>query len=151
MLSRYKSIVIAIDSSDDSNHVLEAVQELGERDAVDYHVITVIPPVATAVAGMDAAAFAASWPLQDLEDEITKNATSSVKQRVADHGISTDRVHVRHGKPSSVIHAFAEEVEADLIVVGSHGRTGFGRLVLGSTANAVLHGSPCDVLTIRFK
>jgi universal stress protein A len=39
-------------------------------------------------------------------------------------------------------------VHADLIVIGSHGRHGMG-LLLGSTANAVLHGSPCNVLAVR--
>ena len=151
MLSRYKSIVVAIDASDDGNHVLEAARALADRDPGDYQIITVIPPVASAVSGMDAAAFASSWPLQDMEAEITKHASESVKARVVEHGISADRVHVRHGKPSSVIRAFAEETNADLIIIGTHARTGLGRLVLGSTANAVLHGAPCDVLTVRVK
>ena len=42
----------------------------------------------------------------------------------------------------------AKEHGADLIVVGSHGRHGLA-LLLGSTANAVLHGAPCDVLAVR--
>jgi universal stress protein A len=44
----------------------------------------------------------------------------------------------------------AEENGVDLIVLGSHGRQGI-QLLLGSTANAVLHGAPCDVLAVRVK
>lgn len=44
----------------------------------------------------------------------------------------------------------AREHGADLIVVGSHGRHGLA-LLLGSTANAVLHGAPCDVLAVRIR
>jgi universal stress protein A len=44
----------------------------------------------------------------------------------------------------------AVEHQADLIVVGSHGRHGFA-LLLGSTANAVMHGAPCDVLAVRIQ
>lgn len=44
----------------------------------------------------------------------------------------------------------AEEQKADLIVIGSHGRHGLGRL-LGSTANGVLQGAPCDVLAVRIR
>jgi len=44
---------------------------------------------------------------------------------------------------------FAEIAGADLIIIGSHARTGVKRLMLGSTANAVLHGAPCDVLVVR--
>ena len=44
----------------------------------------------------------------------------------------------------------AKELDTNLIVIGSHGREGIQRL-LGSTANAVLHGAPCDVLAVRIK
>ena len=47
------------------------------------------------------------------------------------------------------IKAQAKEFGADLIVIGSHGRHGLTGMMLGSTANGVLHGSPCDVLTVR--
>ena len=46
------------------------------------------------------------------------------------------------------IHSKAEEIGADLIVVGSHGRYGLA-LLMGSTANGVLHGATCDVLAVR--
>ena len=52
------------------------------------------------------------------------------------------------GRPESQIHQLAEDVAADLIVVGSHGRQGLA-LILGSTANGVLHGAHCDVLAVR--
>jgi len=44
----------------------------------------------------------------------------------------------------------AEKINADLIVLGTHGRHGLG-LMLGSTANAVLHGAPCNVLTVMVR
>ena len=141
--------MIAIDASDDGDHVLEAVKELEDRNPADYHVLTAIPPLVTQVAGMDPSAN--SWSLAGIEQQIAEQAAESVKKRAAAHGISTDRVHLRNGKPSSVIQDFAEEVGADLIVIGSHARKGIARLMLGSTANAVLHGAPCDVLTIRVR
>jgi nucleotide-binding universal stress UspA family protein len=45
--------------------------------------------------------------------------------------------------------ALAQEVKADLIVMGTHGRTGVGRLLLGSVAEAVLRRAPCPVLTLK--
>jgi len=51
-------------------------------------------------------------------------------------------------RPETEIHTLANEIGADLIVVGSHGRHGLA-LLLGSTANGVLHGAPCDVLAVR--
>ena len=52
------------------------------------------------------------------------------------------------GRPEVEIHTKAEEIGADLIVVGSHGRYGLA-LLMGSTANGVLHGATCDVLAVR--
>jgi nucleotide-binding universal stress UspA family protein len=56
---------------------------------------------------------------------------------------------LREGAPASDIVAAAVEWHADLIVVGTHGRGGLGRLVLGSVAETVLREAPCPVLTIR--
>jgi universal stress protein A len=56
--------------------------------------------------------------------------------------------HLTYGQPRQEIHHFAKENHCDLIVVGSHGRHGLA-LLLGSTANDVLHGAPCDVLAVH--
>lgn len=55
-----------------------------------------------------------------------------------------------YGQPRQEIHRLAAEQACDLIVVGSHGRHGLA-LLLGSTANDVLHGAPCDVLAVHLK
>uniref|UniRef100_UPI0035614A7D universal stress protein n=1 Tax=Zhongshania sp. TaxID=1971902 RepID=UPI0035614A7D len=52
------------------------------------------------------------------------------------------------GRPDSQIHELAKTLEVDLVIVGSHGRKGLA-LLLGSTANGVLHGADCDVLAVR--
>ncbi|MCZ6869325.1 MAG: universal stress protein, partial [Gammaproteobacteria bacterium] len=56
--------------------------------------------------------------------------------------------HVCVGNPASEIHRLSEAEGVDLVVMGTHGRHGLG-LLLGSTANAVLHGVKCDVLAVR--
>ena len=52
------------------------------------------------------------------------------------------------GAPATEVRAKAQELGSDLIVIGSHGRSGW-KLLLGSTANKVLHGSHCDILTVH--
>ena len=64
--------------------------------------------------------------------------------------LSTDNCHLKFGQPRQEIHGFAIKEKCDLIVVGSHGRHGLA-LLLGSTANNVLHGAPCDVLAVSLK
>jgi nucleotide-binding universal stress UspA family protein len=63
-------------------------------------------------------------------------------------GLTTETA-VREGDPRSAIVDEAEEWEADLIVVGSHGRTGLSRWLLGSVAQAVVGHAPCSVEVVR--
>jgi universal stress protein A len=151
MIGRYKTILVALDASEEGDQVLEAATALDPRGADSYHVTTVVPPMMGGISGMDGASFAATWPLKDMEAEISREITDSVRERVARFGISPDRVTVLFGRPAAEIHAHAEMIKADLIVIGSHGRHGLPQVMLGSTANAVLHGAPCDVLTVRIQ
>ncbi len=60
----------------------------------------------------------------------------------------THRNHVGHGPVWSCLEGIIQQNEVDLIVVGTHGRTGFGRLLLGSVAESILRRAPCPVLTV---
>jgi nucleotide-binding universal stress UspA family protein len=68
-------------------------------------------------------------------------------------GPADPSVHVQHvvmeGDPAAGIVEKARELACDVIVMGTHGRTGVGRLLLGSVAEAVLRKAPCPVLTIK--
>ena len=57
------------------------------------------------------------------------------------------RVH--EGDPATQIVRVAQETRCDLIVLGTHGRTGLGRLLMGSVAEQVLRKAPCPVLTVK--
>ncbi len=56
---------------------------------------------------------------------------------------------VRVGSPATAIEDFAKEKKADMIVVGTHGRRGFARMLIGSTAETLLHEAPCQVLVVK--
>jgi len=56
---------------------------------------------------------------------------------------------VVHGEAAAEIVRVAREREVDLIVIASHGRTGLGRILFGSTAEAVVRHSPCPVLVVK--
>lgn len=149
MNSTLRKILIALDATDEAEEVLEGATSLDPRGSVEFYVITVVPPLIGAVGGMDGASFAASWPLRDMEETIAQETAKNIRERVAAFGIEPDRVLTRIGRPAREIRAYAEEIGADLVVLGTHGRHGLARLMLGSTANGVVHGAPCDVLTVR--
>ena len=56
---------------------------------------------------------------------------------------------MKEGDPATEILQFAQQIKCDLIVMGTHGRTGLGRLFLGSVAEQVLRKAPCAVLTVK--
>lgn len=83
---------------------------------------------------------------------------SHVKQRVQEHktaGLPLEStpvsVHLRVGAASDEVVAAAAKLDADLIVVGTHGRTGVRRLLLGSVAEAIVRKAGCGVLVVRAK
>ena len=86
----------------------------------------------------------------EIDQEIMQRATQRLQALAEKLGIDKSECSVRLGSTRREILDLAEEQNVDLIVIGSHGREGIQRL-LGSTANAVLHGAPCDVLAVRIK
>jgi len=149
MAKKLRRILIALDATDEAEEVLEGATSVDPRGSVEFQVITVIPPIMGGVSGMDGATFAASWPLRDMEQTIAQETTRNIRERVAAFGISPERVATRIGRPALEIRTHAEKIGADMVVVGSHGRHGLSSVMLGSTANGVLHNAPCDVLTVR--
>lgn len=85
---------------------------------------------------------------RDFSEEVREQAIRELKDIAKRHDIPYTHVNVEIGNPSDEIHHMAEKIGADLIVVGTHGQSGL-RLLLGSTANAVLHGVKTDVLAVK--
>jgi universal stress protein A len=141
-MAQYSKILMAVDLSDDSDMVAERAAAIGANNSAELHVIHVIEPLSFAYGGdipMD---------FSGIQDEIHQQAVQQLDAFAERHGIAEGRRHVVLGQPEVEIHALAEEAGVDLIVVGSHGRYGLA-LLMGSTANGVLHGAGCDVLAVR--
>ena len=87
--------------------------------------------------------------LTDLQTQLDEKARAELKIFGEKYGIDAANQQVLVGRPEAEVHRLAEEdKEIDLVVVGSHGRHGI-QLLLGSTANGILHGATCDVLAVR--
>ena len=85
---------------------------------------------------------------RSLEEDALTVASNRLGELCNAQGIDEQHRRVVLGRAADKVHKLAVDEGFDLIVTGSHGREGLRRL-LGSTANAVLHGSPVDVVTIR--
>ena len=86
----------------------------------------------------------------DMEERLIENAQRSLRLLAKKLGAANAECRVLVGTPKTAIVQAASESGADLIVLGSHGVHGL-ELLLGSTANAVLHGATCDVLAVRVR
>tara|TARA_R110002110_G_scaffold66978_1_gene183112 strand:- start:211386 stop:211826 length:441 start_codon:yes stop_codon:yes gene_type:complete len=141
-MSNYSKILVAIDLTDDSERVVKRAQSIAHNNGAELHLIHVIEPLSFAYGGdipMD---------FSGIQDEIHQQASQQLKRFAGSHNLDEQHQHIVLGRPEVEIHATAEDLGADLIVVGSHGRYGLA-LLMGSTANGVLHGASCDVLAVR--
>ena len=142
----YKKILVAVDTTDEAEYVVKAALEIADKRNSAISIITVIRPMTDFYVNLYST-------LEDnakigLESQAVKSATEWLSGLVKRYGIDESAVSVIIGTPAVEIRRLAEERDVELIVVGTHGRHGLG-LMLGSTANAVLHGAPCDVLAVK--
>jgi universal stress protein A len=141
-VSNYTKILVAVDLSDESSAVVRRATVIAANNGAQLHLIHVIEPLSFAYGGdipMD---------FSGIQDEIQQQASSQLKRFGETHNISEDHQHIILGRPETEVQGKAQEIGADLIVIGSHGRHGLA-LLLGSTSNGVLHGAKCDVLAVR--
>lgn len=139
-----KNILVAVDTSNEAKQVLAAAIELSRCLDAKLSLIHVVEPVVTE-SSYD---LINTIPLE-MDDFLVKHAKdflANLKQDLATDVSSCVEV----GSVKAEILRHARENKADLIVVGSHGRHGLA-ILLGSTANALLHGAPCDVYVVRIK
>ena len=140
---QYQQILAAVDTTEDSKQVLDAAQRLSRDHDAPLSLVTVVKPFMQVYGGIDTAAIA------DIERGAVDQATAALNERAESLGLDSDHVFVVRGTPAVEIRTLAREIEASVIVIGTHGRSGMGLMLLGSTANGVLHGTDCDVLAIR--
>ncbi len=135
----YKNVIWATDGFEGADRALVAALEL----AVTTHGRIVAVHVNQRLTGR-----AGGWPaLPDESDRLVK--IRDQVRSLEEHGIPTELVVRRtHAAPAPTIAAIAEELDADVIVCGTQGRSSLGGAVLGSVAHALLHVAPCPVLVV---
>lgn len=142
------NFLVAIDITDEADEVLAAAHKLATELQGKLTAITVIRPLYTVYGDVGMVPYGSGTVGVNFEAEAVAQAKERLKTICAQYSIEPDDIRVELGNPAREIHRVAEEMDTEIIVIGTHGRHGIG-LVLGSTANAVLHGVPCDVLAVR--
>lgn len=145
-MSLYRHVLLAADFSDHGKEVARKARQLAESNQAKLSLVHVVDnlPITDASYG----------PIIPFDVDVTEELLAAAKKRLAELAeqlkVPEDRQWLEIGSPKLEIVRIAEENEVDLLVVGSHGRHGLA-LLLGSTANGVLHYAKCDVLAVRLK
>lgn len=139
--TQYKNVLLATDLEADCNSVSKTAQAMAEQFKATLHAVTVVPnTTATAIS---------YYP--NIELELRDDAEKKVQKHAKAYGVSAQHAHAVIGLPKVIITEMAHDKGCELIVIGSHGRGEIASMLLGSTANAVLHSAQQDVLVVRIK
>ena len=146
-MHNYKMILVPVDFSEHSEQAVGRAVNMAalyEADIELFHV-TEVPtyPVLEDIAVTGAPGI---WDVE-LTQEIVEAAEQRLHKLAKENGLKPEQCKVVVGVPSVDIVARAEEVEADLIVMGRHGLSFLEKLV-GSTTDAVMHYAKCDVMAV---
>ncbi|MCX5662126.1 MAG: universal stress protein [Planctomycetota bacterium] len=143
-----KRILACIDFSPVTAPVLDAAVELAQATKAGLTLIHVVVPPTPVSYGE----FAPAMPVPDMLPEMRKAAIVQMQREQArlesEFGIKVATVVVDGSQPSTAVLEEASRIEPDMIVVGSHGHGLFGRLLLGSTCNQIVHHSRWPVLVV---
>ena len=147
----YKRILIAIDGSDLAGRALRHGLEVAKLAGSEVAIVTVSEPptmAASGFAGM-AGGFDLTPEIMEAQVEGARKALREATEVAAAAGITAKPVLVENRFAGEGIIEAAQDFGADLIVMGSHGRSGLGRLLLGSQTSNVLAHSKIPVLVTR--
>ncbi|MGE5246145.1 MAG: universal stress protein [Betaproteobacteria bacterium] len=142
-----RRILFASDFSPASRRAFATALRMARANRAKLSVLHVITPIAAIPT--DPAAPVTLW--QEIERSTRAWATGQVKRLVArarKAGVRAEGL-LREGAPAETVVRTARSTRADLIVIGTHGRTGLSRMFVGSVAARVVATAPCPVVTVR--
>lgn len=138
----FEKILIATDGSDRNKTAIEEALRIGRRCGSKVFAVYVMDLSALESASANVAIHD-TWAVVQQEAEAALARISAMAE-----GVTLETV-VLDGKPAAQIVQFAEENKIDLIVIGTQGKRGLERLLLGSVAEQVIRTAPCKVLVVK--
>lgn len=137
----YDSILVPVDGSDPANDAATEAIALAETFDATLSLLHVLEPT-----WFRPEAAMPENPDRDVVDDLTEQALARAQSRAAEHGVDC-RAYVEHGVVHREIESHVEDHGVDLVAMGTHGRTGLERVLLGSVTERVLQTCPTPVMT----
>jgi nucleotide-binding universal stress UspA family protein len=150
-MATYRTIVVPFDFSPHASRALERAHDLARQLGADVHLLHVVEPPSAVYGYPGFTPVPPSPMLLDMR-EVKQGAIEALRDLAARLDPLPGKLacHVIEGaQVAEAICGFAEANAADLLVMGTHGRTGLSRVFLGSVAERTLRGAPCPVLMVR--
>jgi universal stress protein A len=126
---RYTRVLAAVDLSGEASQVMDHARRVADACGAELKLCHVS---------------------KHLQESGQKDDWKRLLDFAAGYDLAATDIHELAGRTAHAIHNLAEELDVDLVVVGTHGKHG-ANLITGSTANAVLHGANCDELSVRIR
>lgn len=148
----YARVLIASDGSELADRALEHGLQLAKLAGSELTIVTVTEPVTIVGGGYASIAGGVIDPLPELieaQEKAARELLERAAKRAAEHGVTAKTILVDNSFAAEGIVATANEIGAELIIMGSHGRRGLNRLLLGSQTNNVLAHTKIPVLVTR--
>lgn len=139
----YKKVLFATDFDEVGINAAHKAKKIADENGAPLFLVHVVEPI-PAYAYPGFAGFA------EVEVSIREQAEKELATLAERLGVDSKHQFLEFGSTKNEVLRIAEENKIDLIVTGSHGKHGLA-LLLGSTAQAILHGAHCDVLIVRPK
>ncbi|HEU4342327.1 MAG TPA: universal stress protein [Candidatus Binatia bacterium] len=149
-MKRIRRILYATDYSKASEPALQEAVDLAKQNNAELLVVHVIEPVTPYVAGED---YGGAELYIRLEESTKRDAQTSMRklmQRLSRLKVKAKSLLLKGNAHEQIVKS-AKGKKADIIVIGTHGRTGLSKLFLGSVAGRVVSSATCPVLTVRGK
>ncbi|MGE4427309.1 MAG: universal stress protein [Solirubrobacteraceae bacterium] len=145
----FGSIVVGTDGSDTANQAVKEAIGLAASVDATLEIVSAYEPVPGSRLREEAKQVPSDveWMVNERSD--VEATLEAAKALATAGGVEKVRTYARQGDPADAILDVAEEVEADLVVVGNKGMTGAKRFLLGSVPNKISHHAPSSVLIVR--
>jgi nucleotide-binding universal stress UspA family protein len=147
-MAKIKRILVPVDLSKHSLKALDYAVELARPLGAELHVLFVVEPIYYAVPDLAGAAAGAVGGLIEEQKQAARAQLEKLRARYAKKRVVL-RPLLQTGTPYQAIVAAAKALRADLVVMGTHGRTGLAHALLGSVAERVVRHCASPVLTLR--
>lgn len=148
-MDMYDTILVPTDGSEQARAAIDEALELAATSEATVHALYVVEPIPLGgySAGMEAAS--SEWgDVVEKQRAEGSEATGAVAELAAERGIEVVE-SIGYGKPNEEILEYVGENDIEAIVMGTHGRSGADRLLIGSVAEKVVRKSPVPVLTVH--